>query len=156
MSRLLSIPVAVAVTLIGVSNAVSASDPPVGFQLRPTIVEDFQSRVPVSLAAEPVPEPAGPLCASSAATACDSCRKFRKLACHSWKYSPREPSLCPGACFGYFQTQWHRWENVCPLPYQGIGVSDDPVRPSTPVVPKKGGSDGPIPKPLPIPPIPGK
>lgn len=30
-------------------------------------------------------------------------------------------SLCPGACFGYFQTQWRKWDDVCPYPYLGIG-----------------------------------
>ena len=33
-------------------------------------------------------------------------------------------TLCPGACFGYFQTQWRKWDEVCPYPYLGVGVSD--------------------------------
>jgi hypothetical protein len=40
--------------------------------------------------------------------------------------NPYPVNLCPGACFGYFQTQWRRWDEVCPLPYLGQGVSDDP------------------------------
>ena len=45
--------------------------------------------------------------------------------------NPKKPvvgQLRPGACFGYFQTQWHRWEDVCPLPYQGVGQNDAPQR----------------------------
>ncbi len=45
--------------------------------------------------------------------------------------NPKKPvvgQLRPGACFGYFQTQWHRWEDVCPLPYQGVGQNDAPLR----------------------------
>lgn len=54
------------------------------------------------------------------------------------KKAPYVVQLCPGACFGYFQTQWHRWEDVCPLPYQGVGQSDAP-RPSPGYVAPGGG-----------------
>jgi hypothetical protein len=37
---------------------------------------------------------------------------------------PFQVTLCPGACFGYFQTQWRKWDDVCPYPYLGHGVSD--------------------------------
>lgn len=50
---------------------------------------------------------------------------------HHKHCKPYVTTLCPGACFGYFQTQWNRWEDVCPHPYQGIGISDAP-RPVTP------------------------
>src|SRR5262245_29122939 len=36
------------------------------------------------------------------------------------RHQPYTVNLCPGACFGYFQTQWRRWEEVCPYPYQGV------------------------------------
>jgi hypothetical protein len=81
------------------------------------------------------------------------------------KKAPYAVQLCPGACFGYFQTQWHKWEDVCPLPYQGVGQSDAP-RPSPGYVPTPGtlpdvkgtdtkppkkpegkGSDAPLPRP---------
>jgi len=47
---------------------------------------------------------------------------------------PYVTNLCPGACFGYFQTQWRKWDEVCPYPYQGTGVTDAPKRP-TPALP---------------------
>ena len=87
---------------------------------------------------------------------------FAKL--HPKHKTPYVTHLCPGACFGYFQTQWNRWEDVCPLPYQGVGLTDAP-RPApgaiTPV-PKPGsdpkmippsipGSDAPLPRPAPLP-----
>jgi hypothetical protein len=72
--------------------------------------------------------------------------------------NPKKPvvgELRPGACFGYFQTQWHRWENVCPLPYQGVGIPDAPqglplpgstgITPKAAPVPK---SDAPMPLPM--------
>ena len=78
---------------------------------------------------------------------------------------PYNTQLCPGACFGYFQTQWTRWEDVCPLPYQGVGLSDapppapgylTPVRPNgtlpkmpDPKKPNGTGSELPPPRPAP-------
>lgn len=44
-----------------------------------------------------------------------------------------QTQLRPGACFGYFQTQWNRWEDVCPVPYQGVGLNDAPRVPTRPV-----------------------
>lgn len=38
--------------------------------------------------------------------------------------APFPVTLCPGACFGYFQTQWRKWDDVCPYPYTGIGATD--------------------------------
>jgi hypothetical protein len=55
--------------------------------------------------------------------------------------APYETYLCPGACFGYFQTRWSRWEDVCPLPYQGTGLSDAP--------PPHPGYVPPVPQPSP-------
>lgn len=63
-------------------------------------------------------------------------------------------NLCPGACFGYFQTQWRKWDDACPYPYLGVGASDGAKRPAPaaparpeqmapprPVEPKKNGTD---------------
>jgi hypothetical protein len=100
------------------------------------------------------------------------------LGHHRAGCSPKKPvvgELRPGACFGYFQTQWHRWEDVCPIPYQGVGLNDSPSRLPTaglgaapapgagpqpksstpPPAPKSDGpapkSDGPTPKLNPVP-----
>jgi hypothetical protein len=64
------------------------------------------------------------------------------------KRAPYVPSLCPGACFGYFQTRWNKWDDVCPLPYAGAGVSDAPP-PAAGYVPP---APQPLPQPLPMPP----
>src|SRR5262245_2745222 len=68
--------------------------------------------------------------------ACESCQtcqhgiaKKNCSVCDKWphKNKPQYPvTLCPGACFGYFQTQWRKWDDACPYPYLGIGVSDAP------------------------------
>lgn len=75
-----------------------------------------------------------PTCAQPAGT-CSTCKTCTsgKLGVFHKPCKPYTPTLCPGACFGYFQTQWNRWEDVCPHPYQGIGISDapKPVTPST-------------------------
>lgn len=67
------------------------------------------------------------------------------------RYKPYQVNLCPGACFGYFQTQWRKWDEVCPYPYIGQGVGDAP-RPAAPVVniPRPGGELNP-PRPVPMP-----
>jgi hypothetical protein len=44
-------------------------------------------------------------------------------------------NLCPGACFGYFQTQWRKWEDVCPYPYTGGFTPGTPVHAHGPYVP---------------------
>ena len=68
---------------------------------------------------------------------------------------PYVVTLCPGACFGYFQTQWRKWDDVCPYPYQGSGVGDAargpvPYLPSAsdrpPQDPKKNGNGLPPPR----------
>jgi hypothetical protein len=147
--RLFSYPVVLAVTVFGFASFASAADQPgAAAGPLPTMVEDFR----------------GCATCNSAAAACDTCGKVRKSNLfHKKSCIPYQTQLCPGACFGYFQTQWHRWENVCPIPYQGVGLTDSPARatPAVPqvpgvVVPKVGGSDGPLPKPLPmVPTVPG-
>lgn len=145
--KLFSAPVVVAVTIFGFVNAASAADQPAApVGASPTMVEDFR----------------GCATCNSAAAACDSCGKAKKAWFHHHKTcTPYVTHLCPGACFGYFQTQWHRWENVCPIPYQGVGLTDAPVRAAPPVnvvvPPKTVGSDVPLPKNLPmVPMVPGK
>ena len=137
--RLFSLPVAVAITALGFSGTVRAADQPGTAAAAPTMVGDYL----------------GCATCNGAAAACDSCGKVKKSLFHHHKTcTPYQTTLCPGACFGYFQTQWHRWENVCPIPYQGVGLTDAPARatPAIPpvVVPKATGSDGPVPKPLPM------
>ena len=101
---------------------------------------------------------AGEAGAPCAREGCSTCGR----AGHRAGCNPKKPvvgQLRPGACFGYFQTQWHRWEDVCPLPYQGVGIIDTPraVPPAAPgasgpgAVPK---SDGPVPKMNPMPTVP--
>ena len=142
--KLYSFPVVVAITVLAFSGTAAAADQPgaAASGAAPTIVGsgDYLG------------------CAScnSAAAACDSCGKVRKGHCHK-SCTPYQTHLCPGACFGYFQTQWHRWDAACPIPYQGAGLTDSPVRATPPVAaPKTTSSDGAIPKPLPVVPVPGK
>ena len=59
-------------------------------------------------------------------SACNVCGKLLGGHLHKDKKAPYPVTLCPGACFGYFQTQWRKWDEVCPYPYLGIGVSDAP------------------------------
>ncbi|MBM3979751.1 MAG: hypothetical protein FJ304_05620 [Planctomycetes bacterium] len=65
------------------------------------------------------------------------------LSLHRNGKTPYPVNLCPGACFGYFQTQWRKWDEVCPYPYLGVGVSDAPRPPAGVLNP-----GGPTPRPL--------
>jgi hypothetical protein len=138
MLRIFSFPVAVAVTLLGSGWAMAADQPGAA-----------------ATAAGPVmtSNAACATCNSTHEAACNACRAHHSLFHHKKVCTPYQTTLCPGACFGYFQTQWHRWENVCPIPYQGVGLSDAPLKtnppPTPPVIPKTG-SDGPVPK-IPMP-----
>jgi hypothetical protein len=62
--------------------------------------------------------------------------------------NPYPVSLCPGACFGYFQTQWRKWDEVCPYPYLGMGVSDAGRIPGGGTGPKAGGGELAPPRPV--------
>jgi hypothetical protein len=81
-------------------------------------------------------DPAGGTCATCGGAGptvgCSTCGKLlRGHARFGHKNTgPFQVNLCPGACFGYFQTQWRKWEDVCPYPYIGHGVSDAPRRPT--------------------------
>jgi len=59
-------------------------------------------------------------------------------------------NLCPGACFGYFQTQWRKWDEVCPYPYLGTGVNDAPRPPAGVLNPKAPNSGGELNPPRPV------
>lgn len=103
---------------------------------------------------------------------CSKCNKSLILGAlqqHKNK-GPYPVTLCPGACFGYFQTQWRKWDDVCPYPYLGTGVGDAPRPPAGVLNPRPAGSDLAPPRPLdpkvmpdpkksdlpPIPPVPNK
>lgn len=102
-----------------------------------------------------------PTCAAGPGGAPCKSAKCRSCEGRRFGFTPPKPvvgQLRPGACFGYFQTQWHRWEDVCPLPYQGVGVSDAPSRaPSAAplgvptAAPKAKGTDAPLPLPKAVP-----
>jgi hypothetical protein len=38
--------------------------------------------------------------------------------------------LCPGACFGYFPTQWRTWDEACGLPGHGAAPMIPPADPA--------------------------
>jgi hypothetical protein len=137
---------------------------------------------PPVAAAAPVAVGEAPGCAS-----CQSCEhgagaapKGRCSSCGKLFHKERPPfpvTLCPGSCFGYFQTQWRKWDEVCPYPYLGTGVSDAmrtpgaapprpapsgseltpprPVDPSAPkmIDPKKLGSNTPLYPSVPLAPV---
>jgi hypothetical protein len=52
-----------------------------------------------------------PTCAPSASS-CGS-RLSPRAWIQSW-CAPKQPTICPGSCFGYFRTQWTAWNQVCP------------------------------------------
>src|SRR5262245_24436037 len=56
-------------------------------------------------------------------------------------------NLCPGACFGYFQTQWRKWDEVCPYPYSGVGPGNQSNPPTGPLIPQPGSRSLPMPRP---------
>ncbi|MBX9585116.1 MAG: hypothetical protein K2X87_32825 [Gemmataceae bacterium] len=84
---------------------------------------------------DPAPAPPGPA-HPAAGPACQNCTKHFTRAgsdCPTcvngrfgigFRHRPTVPSLAPGACFGYFPTQWNRWQDVCPIPYPGAGIED--------------------------------
>jgi hypothetical protein len=128
--KLFSFPVVVALTVFGFASSANASDA----------------------------EFLGCATCNSASSACDSCKVKSLFHGFHKPCKPYQTKLCPGACFGYFQTQWHRWDNVCPIPYQGVGMSDTPrasrpgVSPAPVTLPKTLGSDMPLPN---VPKVPG-
>ncbi len=77
---------------------------------------------------------------------CTTCGKWLGTHLHKDKKAPFPVTLCPGSCFGYFQTQWRKWDEVCPYPYLGVGVSDAARLPGAMVPPPSGG----LPPPRPV------
>ena len=59
-----------------------------------------------------------------------------------YRKRPTVPTLAPGACFGYFPTQWNRWEDVCPIPYPGAGINDPGLTTTAPRTPLKADGAG--------------
>lgn len=138
-SRLLMTPTAVVVALGWAGSAPAADPGTVPIAAGPAVV------------AGPEPFPSYP---ASGTVGCETRGRGHRMLFHNKKIdTPRVPYLAPGACFGYFQTQWHRWEDVCPIPYQGAGLTDAPARPGPPINPAapspdatKKSSDTPLPK----------
>lgn len=105
--------------------------------------DEHRGAAPVSVTPGAV---AGGTCAtcggSGPTVGCSTCGKLLRghdRFGHKHKNEPFQVNLCPGACFGHFQTQWRKWEDVCPYPYIGHGVSDAPRRPTPVAVPRPGG-----------------
>jgi hypothetical protein len=76
---------------------------------------------------------------------CHTCGKLLGGNLHKDKKAPYQVNLCPGACFGYFQTQWRKWDEVCPYPYLGIGPGNNS---NPPTVGTQPGRYLPIPQPM--------
>jgi hypothetical protein len=51
---------------------------------------------------------------------CEPCRTGSSGILHRRK-APNDVTLCPDACFGYFPTQWRKWEDACPIPFVPTG-----------------------------------
>lgn len=79
---------------------------------------------------------------------CDVCGKLLGSHLKKDKKAPYPVTLCPGACFGYFQTQWRKWDEVCPYPYTGTGVSDAARIPAASVNPPRTGTGLDSPRPV--------
>ena len=79
---------------------------------------------------------------------CDVCGKLLGGHLRKDKKAPYPVTLCPGSCFGHFQTQWRKWDEVCPYPYTGSGVNDAPRAVGTSVNPRPAGSGLDAPRPL--------
>lgn len=117
-----------------------------------------------ALASDVTPVPAAPVVAGAPVSAgepgcatcqhgavrgkCDACGKLLGGLLHKDKKAPYPVTLCPGACFGYFQTQWRRWDEACPYPYLGHGVSDAPRPPAGVLNPRPAGSELTPPRPI--------
>jgi hypothetical protein len=146
-----------------------------GLSGRGIAADTTPTQLPAAITAGPTVQ--GSACASCASGldrfgscdgGCKSCHTCGHLL-HVPDRGPFVVNLCPGACFGYFQTQWRKWENVCPYPYQGINVNDAAKAPS-PSLPSTSDKLPPMKKPdtlteprkidpntgLPVIPMPGK
>jgi hypothetical protein len=112
------------------------------------------STAPAALAAGPCASPSG--CATSGTGLSRFTAGWRGVPdcngaqCDKSRFHKSKPpytvNLCPGACFGYFQTQWRSWNDVCPHPYDG-GIVSDPMKPPIPPANKNGDV---VPPPRPV------
>ena len=116
--------VAAVAVVFGAAGTSAAVDTPVA---APPVVHP--AAAPCPTCAAPAGTPCGPTCGPTW-TGTKECRTH-----FGRPVPPYQTKLCPGACFGYFQTQWSRWEDVCPVPYQGHGITDAPATRTTPVTP---------------------
>jgi len=114
---------------------------------------DYQIVAPPVVAQPAAPAAGCPTCAA-ASSSVGGCKSCGTSWFHHHDKGPYVVNLCPGACFGYFQTQWRKWDDVCPYPYQGIGVSDAP-KPPSPVLPGVSKPGTTLPGPRPVDPKPG-
>jgi hypothetical protein len=116
------------------------------------------STAPAALAAGPCAAPAG--CATSGgglrcAAGLPDCNAARCGGSRFHKARPPYPvTLCPGACFGYFPTQWRKWDEVCPTP-NNTGMMLDPMKPPLPpssddMPPEKPKNGNGVPPPRPV------
>ena len=63
-----------------------------------------------------------------------------RLHKHLKPLPPREVILSPGACFGYYPTQWRSWEEACGIaPTQLVPGTIPTFPPSSDTVPGKNG-----------------
>jgi hypothetical protein len=84
---------------------------------------------------------------------CTTCQTKGGLFSKHRPCNGRAMSINPDSCFGFYFTQWSRWEDVCPMPAPP-GIPAIPPTPRTPVAPKPektGNSDAPLPRPAPVP-----
>jgi hypothetical protein len=90
-------------------------------------------------------------CASCAPGGCD--KKGVHGLVSRFQRPPAVITLAPGACFGYFPTQWRKWDEVCPYHYSPTA----PAQMMKPPVPYPGygeqpeakGPNGDLPAPRP-------
>ena len=85
------------------------------------------------------------------AAGCTSCGRKLLSGQLLHKNTHASASLCPGACFGYFQTQWRKWDEVCPYPYSGTGTGNNSAPPTGPFFPPNmtpPGTSLPTPRPV--------
>ena len=95
------------------------------------LAADNQIALPPGPLAYSAPAPGCPTCGAAAQAGSTGCKSVPELvAVRGFTTTTKDHTLLisvPGACFGYFQTQWRKWDDVCPYPCQGIGVSDAPA-----------------------------
>ena len=150
MLRRMSAPAGVLVVMAGVTGSAAAADtpaPPAPAAAAPPAYAYQPAALP--------PHPNCPTCNAAPAPApCGDCgTSYGHGGKGGWlgfgmfekKAKPmRVPALCPGACFGYFQTQWTPWCEACPIPYAGHGATDAPPPKTPPSQPVTAGGGVPL------------